>query len=488
MVATGPRMVTGHATGARSRNAYTGFKRMLLTLSTTHQPATDLGFLLHKHPDRAQQASLSFGTAHLFYPEADDQRCTFALLLEVDPVALVRGRGGAEAGPLDQYVNDRPYVGSSFLSVALSRTLGTALGGRCPHRPDLAAADLPLEVRIVPLSCRGGTDIVRRLFEPLGYQVGAEPLPLDPDHPEWGPGCLHAVTIRADCRLADLLTHLTVLIPVLDDAKHYYVGDDEVEKLLRRGEGWLAGHPERDLITRRYLRHQHGLARAALLRLDADEAVPGAVDDGEDALEKPIRVNDLRLDAVTAELEACGASTVLDLGCGEGRLLRRLAEMSQFSAIVGVDASPAALERAGRRLGLEPPAPQANTRVRLMQGALTYRDRRLAGFDAAAVVEVVEHIDPQRLPAFEEAVFRVARPGTVVLTTPNRDYNSRFPTLAAGTMRHWDHRFEWSRAEFRAWAEDVSSRCGYTVRIEPVGETDPELGAPTQMGVFTRCA
>jgi 3' terminal RNA ribose 2'-O-methyltransferase Hen1 len=453
---------------------------MLLTLSTTHRPATDLGFLLHKHPDRAQQTRLSFGTAHLFYPEADDQRCTFALLLEVDPVALVRG-SGAGAGPLDQYVNDRPYVGSSFLSVALSRTLGTALGGRCPHRPDLAAADLPFDARIVPLSCRGGGDVVRRLFEPLGYDVEAEPLALDPAHLEWGPGCLYAVTLRANCRLADLLTHLTVLIPVLDDAKHYYVGDDEVEKLLRRGEGWLANHPERDLITRRYLRHQHGLAKAALLRLDAEEAVPGAVDDGEDALETPIRLNDLRLEAVAAELEACGANTVLDLGCGEGRLLRRLAEKGRFSSIVGVDASPAALERAGRRLG-------ARAGVKLQQGALTYRDRRLAGFDAAAVVEVVEHIDPERLPAFEEAVFRTAHPGTVVLTTPNRDYNGRFATLAAGTMRHPDHRFEWSRDEFRAWANGVCARFGYTVRIEPVGEPDPALGAPTQMGVFTRCA
>jgi 3' terminal RNA ribose 2'-O-methyltransferase Hen1 len=460
---------------------------MLPTLSTTHQPATELGFLLHKHPDRAQQASLSFGTAHLFYPEANEQRCTFALLLEVDPVALVRGRGGASAGPLDQYVNDRPYVGSSFLSVALSRILGTALSGRCAHRPGLAAADLPLEARIVPLSCRGGGGIVRRLFEPLGYEVRAEPLPLDPSHPEWGPGSLYAVTLKADCRLADLLTHLTVLIPVLDDGKHYYVADDEVEKLLRRGEGWLAGHPERDLIARRYLRHQHGLAAAALLRLDAEETAPSTGENGEDALEKMIRLNDLRLDAVAAELEACGASSVLDLGCGEGRLLRRLAEKDRFSSIVGVDASPAALERAGRRLGL-PPAPRPGTRVKLLQGALTYRDHRLAGFDAAAVVEVVEHIDPQRLPAFEEAVFRVARPGTVVLTTPNRDYNSRFATLAAGIMRHPDHRFEWNRAEFRAWAEDVSDRCGYTVRIEPVGETDPELGAPTQMGVFTRCA
>jgi 3' terminal RNA ribose 2'-O-methyltransferase Hen1 len=456
---------------------------MLLTLSTTHRPATDLGFLLHKHPDRAQQENLSFGTAHLFYPEAREDRCTFALLLEVDPVALVRG-SGAGAGPLYQYVNDRPYVGSSFLSVALSRTLGTALGGRCAHRPDLAAADLPLEARIVPLSCRGGADIVRRLFEPLGYDVGAEPLPLDPAHPEWGPGCLHAVTLRADCRLADLLTHLAVLIPVLDDAKHYYVGGDEVEKLLRRGEGWLAGHPERHLIARRYLRHQHGLAAAALLRLDADEAAGSAGDGGEDALETPIRLNNLRLDAVAAELEACGAGTVLDLGCGEGRLLRRLAEKGRFSSIVGVDASPTALERAGRRLGL----PRDGTRVKLMQGALTYRDRRLVGFDAAAVVEVIEHIDPQRLPAFEEAVFRVARPGTVVLTTPNRDYNSRFATLAAGTMRHPDHRFEWSRAEFRDWVEDVSSRCGYMVRIKPVGEADPELGTPTQMGVFTRCS
>ena len=107
-------------------------------------------------------------------------------------------------------------------------------------------------------------------------------------------------------------------------------------------------------------------------------------------------------------------------------------------------------------------------------------------FDAAAVIEVIEHLDAPRLAAFERVVFDFARPATVVITTPNADYNPLFPTLPAGQMRHRDHRFEWTRAEFARWAEGIASRFGYSVRIQPVGPEDAALGAPTQMGIFSR--
>ena len=451
---------------------------MLLTLTTTHQPATDLGFLLHKHPDKHQAFSLPFGTAHVFYPEANASRCTAALVLDVDPIVLVRGRRGAggDGGLLDQYVNDRPYAVSSFLSVALRRVFGSALVGRSEHRPDLAQLAIPLQARLTPLRCRGGTDLARLLFEPLGYALTVTPV---------GEGSYWDLTLSGVTTLGRLLTHLYVLIPVLDDQKHYWVSEDEIEKLLRHGEGWLQQHPSRDLITRRYLKHQNKLARLALEQL---EIVDESLTEADNAAEAPAprrRLHDERLERVAAELQSSGARSVLDLGCGSGKLLGLLMKVRQFERILGVDVSDRDLEIAADRLHLGELTNAQRQRINLIHGALTYRDRRLAGFDAAAVVEVIEHIDPPRLGAFADAVFGVARPGTIVLTTPNADYNARYPALGAADLRHADHRFEWSRTAFNAWARETAELYGYDVRIEEIGEADPALGAPTQMGVFT---
>jgi 3' terminal RNA ribose 2'-O-methyltransferase Hen1 len=464
---------------------------MLLTLTLTRPPATDLGFLLHKHPERVQSFPLPFGQAHVFYPEAAGDRCTAALLLDVDPIGLIRR--GVRFARLDQYVNDRPYVASSFMSVALSRVYRTALAGKCEARPELPGQALPLEARLAVVPVAGGEEIARQLFEPLGYALDAVRHPLDEQFPEWGASRYHTLHLRGEVRLADLLTHLYVLIPVLDAQKHYWVGDDEVAKLLARGEGWLSAHPARELIVARYLKHQRPLARAALEQLLADEepSVDGDAAEREaeeEAVEEPLRLNEQRHGAVVAALRASGAKRVLDLGCGSGKLLRALLEEPSFERIVGVDISYASLEIAQRRLRLERLPPRQRQRIELFQTALTYRDKRLAGFDAAAVVEVIEHLDEPRLRSFERVVFGHARPGTVVVTTPNRDYNVKFEGLPAGRFRHRDHRFEWTRAELEAWAGGVAARHGYGVRFLPVGPEDPELGAPTQMAVFEAAA
>jgi 3' terminal RNA ribose 2'-O-methyltransferase Hen1 len=463
---------------------------MLLTLSTNRRPATDLGFLLHKHPGRFQSFDLSFGRAHVFYPEAADDRCTAGLLLEVDPVGIVRGKKPDQSFLLGQYVNDRPYTASSFLSVAISQVLGSALQGACKARPDLPAAPLPLTASLDVLPVRGGEKFLRAVFDPLGYEVEATRHPLDERFPDWGDSPYFSVTLRHNVLLSALLSHLYVLVPVLAGHKHYFVGEDEVDKLIDKGAGWLAAHPEREEIARRYLRHQPSLYRQALARLVQEEALAEADEDDapaappEDVLETPLSLNDRRLAAVAAALTATGARRVLDLGCGEGKLIRELLTHPRFEEIVGVDVSLRSLEVAERRLKLDRlPAAQAG-RVTLLHGSLLYRDRRLAGFDAAAVVEVVEHLDPPRLAAFERVVFEFARPGTVVLTTPNREYNAVWETLPAGQFRHPDHRFEWTREEFRTWAEGVAARFGYAVTVHPVGPEHESLGPPTQMAVF----
>jgi 3' terminal RNA ribose 2'-O-methyltransferase Hen1 len=465
---------------------------MLLTITTTYQPATDLGYLLHKHPDHCQSFALAFGQAAVYYPEAHAARCTAALQLAIDPVRLARrDHDVPDTRPLEPYVNDRPYVASSFLSVALAQVYGSALAGQCKQRPDLVETPLPLHARLVVVPRRGGSDLLHRLFAPLGYTVQVTPHPLDTRDPDAGDSPYVTLELQSQTRLCDLLTHLYVLIPVLDDQKHYYVGEAEVEKLLRRGKDWLAQHPERELITRRYLRHRSRLTRAALARLAEEdmpdpEATAAAQAAAESNLEQPLRLHEQRIEAVAAVLAEHGARRVLDLGCGEGHLLQRLLADSRFAEIVGIDVSVRALERARERLNLERLPSRQAERITLLHGSLTYRDQRLSGYDGAALVEVIEHIDPARLPLFERAVFGEARPGIVAITTPNAEYNALFPGLSAGRFRHRDHRFEWSRAEFAAWADGVAQRYGYTAAFQPIGPLDADHGAPTQMGVLQK--
>ena len=464
---------------------------MLLTITTTHQPATDLGYLLAKNPSRLQTFEQSFGKVHIFYPEASAQRCTAALLLDVDPVGLVRNKRAPRGeGLLDQYVNDRAYVASSFLSVSIAQVLGSALGGRSKGRQELAGSKIPLLATIAAVSSRGGDAYIRELFEPLGYQVKTTRHNLDERFPEWGESSYYTVELSADARLQDLLTHIYVLVPVLDAEKHYWVGDDEVEKLLRHGEGWLASHPARESITKRYLKFRHHLAREALARLaDEDQPDPDAAEEKhsneEQVIEAPLSLWQQRLGSVISVLKSSGAKRVLDLGCGEGKLMKPLLDDRQFQEIVGVDVSFRSLEIAADRLRLDRMSSLQKDRIKLFQGSLMYADKRLAGFDAACVVEVIEHLDPPRLAAFERVLFERARSKTIIITTPNSEYNVRFETLPAGQFRHKDHRFEWTRAQFHAWAGSITARFGYSVRYMPIGTDDPEVGPPTQMGVFT---
>ena len=477
---------------------------MFLTITTNgtpERPATDLGFLLHKHPEKAQAFSTSYGTAHVLYPEADAQRCTAALLLEVDAVALVRrgkgkGRGGAPDAALAQYVNDRPYAASSLLAVALSAVFSSAMRGVCNARPERAAQPLPLRIEVPALPARGGPELVRRLFEPLGWRVTVEPVALDTQFPEWGDSRYVRLVLEGEDRtLAEALRHLYVLLPVLDDAKHYWVASDEVDKLLRAGEGWLPGHPEQKLITSRYLSRRWSLTREAMERLElvrlaeADDSkvedIDNAVEAETETEEKPTPLAVQRRDAIIAALGASGAARVLDLGCGQGQLVQALLKDPRFTEIVGVDVSMRALTIASRRLKLDRMGERQASRVKLLQGSLAYTDTRLKGYDAAVLSEVIEHLDLPRLPALEYAVFGAARPRTVLVTTPNVEYNVRWESLPAGHVRHGDHRFEWTREEFRTWAHTVAERHGYGVEFVAVGPDDPEVGPPTQMAVFT---
>ena len=444
--------------------------------------------MLHKHPQRLHEADLSFGKAWLFYPEASEERCEAALLLDVDPIGLVRGKGRAD-GLLDQYVNDRPYAASSFLSVALNKMLRTAMTGISKERQKLAETDLPLEAVVAPLPLRGGEAMVRQLFEPLGWTV--ELTPIEADGIGTGAPRYGHLKLSGFGRLSNLLNHLYVLIPVMDDAKHYWVGDDEVDKLLSKGAGWLENHPARELIARRYLRNRSVLARAALARLVPEDSAGETASaetrsTPEEKLEAPARLHDRRLDAVVQAIRASGGAIVADLGCGEGRLLERLVRERWVHKLFGLDPAVRELEWAAKRLKLNEAGGPPEGRITLLHGSLTYRDSRWAEADVAVLVEVIEHLDEDRLPLVERIVFGEIAPKTIIVTTPNADHNALFSSLAAGAFRHPDHRFEWSRAEFKAWTAKIGETYGYAAEISGIGDEHAALGAPTQMAVLTR--
>ena len=468
---------------------------MILTISNSTKPAGNLGFLLHKHPDKLQTIDLAVGRAHIFYPEHSEHRATVALLLEIDPIDMVRGGGRNLAGrgfSLGQYVNDRPYVASSFMSVALSKAFSTAMNGKCSNQPELVDQRLALEVKIDVLPApRGGEVLIRKFFEPLGYEVTLQQHSLDDQFPQWGNSKHFSVTLSQQITISQLLTHLYVLIPALDNDKHYFVSQDEVDKLLARGQSWLADHPAKDQIISRYLINLKSLSRQASNQLTQDleienEETDESVELPAEIAERKASLHQQRLELAVEKLVTCGAGSVIDMGCGEGKLLRMLIKQRQFTSIAGMDISHGTLSKAKQRLHWDDMAPRQKERLNLFQGSLTYRDERLAGFDAAALIEVIEHLDEDRLQAFERVVFEFARPGTVVLSTPNVEYNALFDSMHEGTLRHDDHRFEWTRSQFENWANAVCENHNYKVEFSAVGEVDEKVGAPSQMGVFTR--
>lgn len=468
---------------------------MLLTITYNGVDTENLGFLLHKNPYRAQSFELSFGNAYVFYPEVSNERTTAALLLDINPIDLARGKVGADVGGLFDYVNDRPYVASSFMSTALNRVFGTAMLGRCDRHPELANTPIDLTARIYTLPYRGDLTFLNAVFEPLGYAVSFERKILDEKFPEWGDSAYIDLTIRGQVKLCDLLNHLYVLIPVFDKQKHYYVSEDEIEKLLRHGAGWLESHPARNRIVGRYFDLRKSYAKKAIDRLTEAESMEETI--GEDSempvsapkepIEKRASLNTKRLEAVKNALIASGAKSVIDLGCGEGKLLAMLLNEPQFTKLTGADVSISALERSKRTLHYDDLSETKRSRLHLMQASLTYQDVRFSGYDAAAIVEVIEHLDPMRLPALERIVFEVAAPSTVVLTTPNKDYNIHYENLPKDGLRHTDHRFEWTRSEFAQWCEHICDSFGYTVEIQDIGDKDESDITPTQMGVFTKC-
>lgn len=458
---------------------------MLLTVTYEGSNARDLGYLLHKNPDRAQRFELSYGKAYVFYPEATAERTTAALLLDIDPVDLARGKKSGESGLFD-YVNDRPYASTSFMSTAISKVFGTAMSGRCPSHGELAATPLPLTACIYAVKDGGDDGLAAQLFEPLGYEVRCT-RPPDDDTLERRRVPYCDIVLRGTVRLCDLLNHLYVLLPVFDRQKHYYISEDEIKKLLDHGAGWLQSHPYREKIALRYFAAKRSYARKAIdILLENDGGAAETESEPDSGEESKLPLNAQRLAAVKTAVLASGAKSVLDMGCGECRLTAMLLGEKQIERIGACDISAHTLEKAAQRLRLDRMPNKLKDKLTLMLASLTYRDKRFDGYDCACLVEVIEHIDLLRIPAVERVVFEFASPKTVIVTTPNKEYNVNYAALCDNALRHGDHRFEWTREEFSAWTKHVCDSFGYSCELSEIGESGEGCGSPTQMGVFTK--
>ena len=454
---------------------------MLLQITTTHTPATDLGYLLNKHPDRLQSVELSVGKAHIFYPEANENICTACLLLDINPIDLVRTRG--QMAFLQQhYVNDRPYTSNSFLSTAMVKAFGSAMNGTAKGKPELVETPLELQANVYSLKADCEVSFIKELFEPLGYSLEVETLPLDETFPSWGKSKAVNLSLKKVTTLKELLSQLYVFILALDNDRHFWISQTDIDVLIRRGEGWLSSHPQKDWITRRFLRNLKSFTSQALLRLAGEEALK------EDAQQSKawVSLHEQRLQKAFDLIKDSGAKSVLDLGCGEGKLMKKLIRDSQFTRIIGMDVSFSELQKAKENLFLDTASPLMRERISLFQGSVTYKDDRMKGFDAAALVEVIEHLDEERLPFMEKVVFRNAAPPTIILSTPNAEYNKVYEKLDADAFRHDDHRFEWTRHQFKTWCDNVCVQYGYEVEIYPIGTEEAGVGSPSQMAVFKK--
>lgn len=459
---------------------------MLLTITYRGKNAANFGFLLHKHPDRAQIFKMSFGQAYVFYPEVNEHLASCCLLIDINPLDLARGKELSKDRGLFNYVNDRPYVSSSFMCTAIAEIFSSAMNGRSEKMPELAASPLDLEAKLTMLPCRGTKELIEKLFSPLGYKVSYETYPLDENFPQWGESGYINLTLRGTVRLSELLNHLYIFIPVFDRQKHYYMSEDEIDKLIRHGKGWLSSHPELQQIAERYFFKKRSYANEALNRLiENDDAAP--LDDTDvSEQEEDVKLNTLRLNAVKTVLMKSEVHSVIDLGCGDGRLLSLLISEQQITKLAGTDVSSAALEKAKRSLRIDSLSETKKNKLSIFHSSLTYRDSLIEGYDAACLVEVIEHIEPSRLQSLERAVFEYASPSLVIVTTPNSEYNILYK-LTKNSMRHGDHRFEWTRQDFAKWTKKICDSYGYSVSITGIGAFHEALGNPTQMGVFSKC-
>ncbi|MGM0845103.1 MAG: 3' terminal RNA ribose 2'-O-methyltransferase Hen1 [Bacillota bacterium] len=446
---------------------------MQLTIRASGAEAEVISFLLAKNPNNIYERSQNGHLVRMFYSKFTKEEVEVTLFVTPDPIEL--SRNSSEKYDITSYINDREFAVSSIFCTFLRSALGTALNGKPKdeYAPWVNHA-FSLKLEFGPLASSLSDQQIIGLYEPLGYEVEITYGEADYNLDLKTKSSVRYITLKGLTTLQNGLRQLVVLIPVLDNYKHYYIDEKEIEKIERYGEGWLDHHPQREFILQKALRFKEIYSQ-----------VDNRIAEG-DKKESPIKVrlNDLRYEKIIHHINRLEKKeSIVDFGSGEGKLSLRLGFVNGVKEIIAVEPSESAALKALKRF--EKAAQKEDILMpTTMMGSLFYFDERLKGKDVMILCEVIEHIDEYRLPKIMNTILNDYKPGVLMITTPNQEYNQVYD-MSEG-YRHSDHRFEWTREEFYQWCNQQNTAENYELVFDGIGEEHERYGFPTQMCIFTR--
>ncbi|WP_075619063.1 3' terminal RNA ribose 2'-O-methyltransferase Hen1 [Paenisporosarcina indica] len=445
---------------------------MQLTIKATGENVKAISYLLSKNPDNVYERNHKGHLVRLFYSKFTETELEVTIFVTPDPIELIKS--SSNSYDITHYINDREFAVSSIFCSFIRSALGTALNGQPKEEYiDWVNHLFPFEFEFGPVVSTISDEVLNELFEPIGYQVTITRPEIDYSFQMKEKSSVSYISLKGTKTLQDGLRQLFILIPVIDNYKHYFIDEKEIEKLERYGEGWLEAHPMRDMIYRQALRFKEVYSQVENTNL-------------EEKIEEPsekIRLNDLRYERIVETVSLMKPKSIVDFGSGEGKLSVRLGFVTGVKEILAVEPSESATLKALRRFE-KVTNKEGFVVPETLWGSLFYYDERLKGKDVMILCEVIEHIDEYRLPKVLDTILHDYQPGALIITTPNREYNMVYDM--DDHFRHNDHRFEWTRAEFYQWCNERNLRESYDLHFDGIGEEHETQGFPTQMCVFKR--
>ncbi|WP_141431100.1 3' terminal RNA ribose 2'-O-methyltransferase Hen1 [Bacillus sp. 03113] len=448
---------------------------MQLSVKAVGDGAKILSYLIAKNPYNLYDRDEKSNRVRLVYTVFDEKEVEVVIFVTPDPVELVRN--SANAFDITQYINDREFAVSSLFCTNIRKALGTALNGK-PKEEYQKWVNHPFELHMNfgPVASHLSDENIVELLHPLGYIVEIERGETNYSFELKQRSSSRFIHLKGQQTIQQALRHLFILIPVIDNYKHYFIDEHEIEKLVRYGEGWLDSHPLREYIIKQSLRFSELINQFPSLAKKDDEE--------EHSSAPKVRLNELRYQAVVEKIKSLSQrASIVDFGSGEGKLSVRLSNIPDVKEVLAVEPSETAQLRAIQRFE-KASYNQTHVSPTPILGSLFYYDERLLNKDVMILCEVIEHIDEYRLPNIMKTIFREYQPKTLIVTTPNREYNEVY--AMDEIVRHSDHRFEWTRQEFKSKCETWIKNVLYSMEFEGIGLEHEEYGHPTQMCTFVR--
>lgn len=445
---------------------------MQLTIRATGDNVKAISYLVSKNPENLYERNQKGHLVRMFYSKFADKELEMTVFVTPDPLELMQNK--SNSFDITHYINDREFAVSSIFCSFIRSALGTALNGQPKEEyAQWVGHEFPFVLELGPVASTLSDQQLKDLFEPMGYQVDIERPEIHYSFQLKESSTVRTLTLTGYQTLQNSLRHLFVLIPVIDNYKHYFIDEKEIEKLERYGDGWLEEHPMREMIYRQALRFKeiYSLVES-----------PNTEEKPEEPVRK-VRLNEMRYEKIVETAKLLKPNSIVDFGSGEGKLAVQLGFINGVQEVLAVEPSQAATLKAVKRFEkvkdrssfIEPTT---------LWGSLFYYDERLKGKDLIILCEVIEHIDAQRLPKAFDTILNLYAPESLIITTPNQEYNEIYDM--EDHFRHDDHRFEWTRQEFQEWCKARNHLDLYELEFSGIGEENLNQGFPTQMCVFKR--